>query len=342
VPSIRVQKEDTDASFNALETLGDNTPSSPFSGNSAQGILDVRERLDVTYNGFTNWVLYARGEMTEGDGNLKEQGGLGPVNDIGVPPIQRETDDSRFFQKYSLGARWYPLRHMTLDVGGYYKLNDYKYDHLVDSTANDSLNRYPAYLVVQNFETYDGNVRLTLRPIQNVTLVSRYEYQISTIHTRPDSISGLGEDESSKMTSHILAQDVTWSPWSRLYLQGGFNYVLSDTRTPASDYTQAILNAQNNYWTLTFSTGLVLDDKTDLKLSYFYYLADNYRDNSTVGLPLGAGGQEHGINATLTRRLSKNVSLAVRYGYYNYDEETFGGHQDFVAHLIYTSLRYRF
>ena len=341
VPSVRVQKEDTDASFTGLETLADNA-ATPFNGNSNAGLLDVRERLDATYNGFTNWVLYARGEVTEGDGNLNEHGGLVQVNGIGVPPIQRETDDSRFFQKYSIGARWYPLQRMSVDVGGYYKLNDYNYNNLVDSTPNNSANRYPAYLVVQNFETYDGNLRLTLRPLQNVTLVTRYEYQLSTIRTRPDPISGLSEAESSKMTSHILAQDVSWAPFSRLYLQAGFNYVLSDTRTPASDFTQSILNAQNNYWTLNFSSGLVIDDKTDLNLGYFYYSADNYQDNSAVGLPLGAGGQEHGVNATLTRRLTKNVRLSVRYGYYHYDDETFGGHQDFFAHVLYASLRCRF
>lgn len=342
VPSLRVQKEDSDANASGFETLADNTPASPFSGNSNQGILDVRERLDVTYNGWTNWVLYARAELTEGDGNLKENGGTIPINDIGVPPIQRETDDSRFFQKYSLGARWYPLRHLTLDAGGYYKLNDYTYDHLVDSTPNNGFNRYPAYLILQNFETLDGNLRLTLRPVQKVTLVTRYEYQLSTIETQPSSFSGLDKTESSKMVSHILAQDVTWSPWSRLYLQAGFNYVWSKTKTPTSDYTQAILDAQNNYLTLNFTTGFVVDDKTDLNVGYFYYLADNFQDNSSVGLPLGAGAEEHGINATLSRRLTKNLTLSVRYGYYHYNDDTYGGNQDFFAHVIYSSLRYRF
>lgn len=342
VPSVRMQKEDADASFSGLETLADNTPATPFSGNNNQGLLDVRERLDVTYNGFTNWVLYARGEVTEGNGNLNEYGGLTQVNGIGVPPIQAQMDNDRFFQKYSLGARWYPDRRVIVDAGGYYKLNEYNYNFPLDSTPNNGPTRYPAYLVIQNFETYDGNLRLTLRPLQNVTLVSRYEYQHSTIHTAPDSISGLAEVESSRMTSHILAQDVSWAPWSRLYFQAGFNYVLTETKTPASDYTQAILNAQNNYWTLNFSTGLVVDDKTDLNLGYFYYLADDYHDNSAVGLPLGAGGQEHGVNATLTRRLTKNLRLSLRYGYYQYEDTAFGGNQDYHAHLVYTSLRYRF
>jgi hypothetical protein len=63
--------------------------------------------------------------------------------------------------------------------------------------------------------------------------------------------------------SQIIAQNISWSPWSRLYLQVGFNYVLSETKTPAADYTSAILNAQNNYWTVNFNSGFVLDNKTD-------------------------------------------------------------------------------
>jgi hypothetical protein len=341
VPSLRVQKEDWNAQASGLETLGTD-PATPFSGNSDRSVLDVRERLDVTYSAITNWVLYARAELTEGDGNLNQYGGLVPIGGIGVPPIQNQTDDSRFFQKYSAGARWYPARRVTLDVGGYYKLNKYNYNNFLDSTPNDSFNRYPGYLVMQDFETYDGNIRLTLRPLKNVTSVTRYEYQWSTIHTEPDSISGLGNVESSTMPSHIIAEDVSWAPWSRLYFQVGFNYVLSETKTPASDVTQAILNSQNNYWTLNFSSGFVLNDKTDLNLGYFYYQADNYQDNSDVGVPLGAGGHEHGVTATLIRRLSKNVRLLLRYGYYTYDDETYGGNRDYNANLVYASLRYRF
>jgi hypothetical protein len=341
VPSVRVQKEDTDANSQGMETFG-TAAATPFNAESDANVLDVRERLDITYNGFTNWVLYARGELTEGQGNLEELGGTVPINGIGVPGVDRETEDSRFFQKYSAGARWYPARTVTIDVGGYYKNNDYDYDHETDSTPNDSANRYPAYMVMHNFETYDGNARLTLRPLRKVTMVSRYEYQWSTVHARPDSISGLSEVESSKMTSQIFAQDISWSPWSRLYLQAGFNYVVSESETPASDYTQAILDAENNYWTVNFSSGLVLDDKTDLNIGYFYYQADNYQDNSEFGLPLGADGSEHGVTATLVRRLTKNLRLTCKYGYYQYEDGTYGGNRDYDAHVLYSSLQYRF
>ncbi len=349
IPSIRVQYDDWNANASGSETLMADTPQA-FSSDSNSGELDVRERLDLVYNGITNWVFYARGELTEGDGNLYENGGLVQMpivtpfstSLVGRLPVQFETDDTLLFQKYSAGARWYPTSRISLDAGGYYKNDHYDYTHNLDSTLNNSFTRYPAYLVMQDFDTTDGNVRLTWRPLNNVSMISRYEFQYSTIDTRPDPLSGLGEVESSKMTSHILAEDITWTPWSRLYLQAGFNYVASKTKTPASDVTQAILEAQNNYWMLNFSSGLVLDDRTDLKLSYFYYLADDYKDISLVGVPYGAGGQEHGITATLTRRISKNLRLLLRYGFFHYNDALYGDNRDFDAHLVYSSLQYRF
>lgn len=338
VPSIRVQREDWNADSGTYQTLGTDAPG--FRASNTDGdAIDVRERLDVRYTGVTNCVLYAQGEWTQGQGSLDESGGIY----LGSP-ILRKSEDSRLFQKYSAGVRWYPARTVSVDVGGYYKQNTYDYDHELDNTPNTaaSANRYPAYLVMQDFETYDGNARLTLRPLPNVSLVSRYEYQLSTIHTKPDSASGLNETESSEMTSHILAQNVSWSPWSRLNLQAGFNYVLSETRTPTSDYTQAILNSQNNYWTVNFNSGLVLDDKTDLNLGYTYYRADNYTDNSTVGLPYGSGAEEHGITATVVRRLTEKLRLTLRYGYYHLADEPSGGHNDYEAHVLFSSLQYRF
>jgi hypothetical protein len=288
-------------------------------------------------------VFTAQGEWTEGQGNVAENGGIfNSINNPGTP-IDRETDETRFFQKYSLGVKWYPARRVSIDVGGYYKQNNYDYDHTLDSTPNNSIaNRYPAYLTMQSFDTYDGNARLTLRPLANLTLVSRYEYQLSTVNTTPDPASGLSEAESSKLTSHIFSQNVSWSPWSRLYVQAGFNYVVSGLKTPASDYTAAVLKSQNNYWTVNLNTGLVLDDKTDLNLGYTYYRADNYTDNSNVGVPYGSGAEEHGVSATVVRRITNKLRLTVRYGYYTFSDETSGGNNDYSAHVVSTGLQYRF
>ena len=107
-------------------------------------------------------------------------------------------------------------------------------------------------------------------------------------------------------------------------------------------YTQAILNSQNNYWTVNFNSGIVVDDKTDLNLGYFYYQSANYNDTSAVDLPLGAASKEHGVTATLTRRIRQNVRLNLKYGFFTYDDQASGGHNNYDAHVIYSSLQYRF
>jgi hypothetical protein len=342
VPSLRVESDTWNANSSGIGTSGTDTV--PFSGNGEK--LDVRERLDVRYTGVTNWVFSCSGEWTEGSGNLYQTNGLSQyaLDGFGPPPVLSLTDETTWFQKYSIGARWYPLRRVTLDFGGYYKRNEYDYNNVQDSTSNlpANGNTYPAYLVMQNFQTSDGNLRLTLRPFQNVTLVSRYEYQYSTINTAPDSVSGLGEVQSSTMTSQIFAQNVSWTPWSRLYLQAGLNYVVSATKTPASAITQAELNSQNNYWTVTFDSSVVVDDKTDLTLGFVYYQADNYNNNSSVGLPLGTGADEQTLTASVTRKITKNLRVSLKYAYTHYNDWASGGNNNYDAQMVYSTLQYRF
>jgi hypothetical protein len=341
IPSVRVQKDDSVEASSGMETLGDNA-AMPFGARGDAGDLDVRSRLDLAYRGFTNWALHARVDLTEVDGNLNQYGGLIPIGGIGVPAAQSGIDERNFIQKYTAGARWYPARRVTLDAGGYYKLDAYHYDNVLDSATESGPLGYPGYLEMQKFATYDGNARLTWRLWPNLSLSSRYEYQWSTIHTAPDPLAGLPDVESSAMQSHILAQDASWTPWSRLCLQTGFNYVLSDTSTPASDVTQAILDSRNNYWSVNCSSGLVLDNKTDLNVSYFYYVADDYANNAVAGVPYGAGGQEHSVTATLTRRISERIRVSLKYGYFRYLDQAAGGNTDYGVNLVYASLRYRF
>ena len=200
---------------------------------------------------------------------------------------------------------------------------------------------YPGFLVYQGFETLDGSVRLSLHPWNKVMLVSRYEYQTSTIRTEPDPASGLSEVDASRMHTHNFGQNASWTPLNWLCLQAGFNYVISETKTPASDYTQSILNSQNNYWTVNFNSSFVLDEKTDLNLGYFYYRANDYQP-PVNGVPFGAGAEENSVTATLTRRISKNLRWNLKYAFTHYVDSASAGNFDYNAHLIYSSLQYRF
>lgn len=348
IPSVRIQSEDWNANSTGVGTLYDSGAGTaytqPFNSNSGRNSLDVTERLDLRYTAVTNWVFNLGGQWTEGQGNYNENGGLTQVNGFGPAPVKYSTDDTRLLQKYFANARWYPVRQASLDFGGYYKINTYNYDNTVDNTPDDGSTgqAYPGFITYQGFDTLDGNVRLTLHPLNRVTTVSRYEYQYSTISMRPDPSSGLSQMDTSTMLSHIIGQNASWTPLDWLGLQAGFNYVLSTTKTPADNYTTSVLNAQNNYWTLNFNSLFVLDEKTDLDLGYFYYRAANSQNNIVNGVPLGSDQEQYSLTATLSRRITKNLRWNTKYAFSHSEDYASGGHFNYDSHLVYTSLQYRF
>lgn len=342
VPSIRIEKEETD-SESSYGSPAAPFSSSPYGANSERGLLDVTERIELRYTGVTNWVFYTRGEWMEGSGDLRERwDNLG----TGANVVDQSTDNSRFWQTYTIGANWYPLRRLNFGAQYYHKERWNDYDHHADSTPNAITSIptfvYPAFLTAQDWTTDDANFRVTWRPLPNLTLVGRYDFQLSTIDTEPDNASGLSAKQTAKMTSQIFGGTVSWTPLQRLYLQLGANVVFDQTDTPADEVTEAIQRARNDYWTANSSIGYALDNKTDLELQYFYYRADDRLDNSAYGLPYGSDAQEHGVTAAIIRRITDRIRVTLKYGFFDGRDWTSGEHNNYQAHLVYSSLHYRF
>jgi hypothetical protein len=349
VPSLRIEHVDQGgvASFTETEVLGPpgyTTAEEEFVNTSDRNFTDVSEALELRYTGFTNWVLYVRGEWLEGQGDQRET-----QAETDLPPpsvtISRDTDSTRFTQKYVAGVNWYPLRRLNMAAQYYHKQRANDYDHLIDSTPNaaPSGNRYPAFLSAQDFTTDDVNYRITWRPCSFLTSVSRYDFQISTIDTTGDL---LAKTESAEMTSHIFSQSFTISPWTWAYLQANGTYVSDELNTPASDLGGAAANlvseSRNGYWNVSALMGFALDQKTDLQLQYSYYQSDNYINNSAVSVAYGDEAKEHGVTATLSRQLTPRMRWTLKYGYFDYNETTSGEHNNYSAHLVYSSVQYRF
>ncbi len=343
VPSLRVEQQSQDGDTGYGEVAGIAAPV-PISNHRRQSLLDVSESLAVRYTGVKNWVFFSEAQWLEGQGRSRETE-TELEDPIGLVLINRDTDSDRFTQKYKLGANWYPCQRANFSLQYYHKARANDYDHNVDSTPNSSAsgNRYPAFLVEQNFETDDLNFRVTWRPFRSVTLVSRYDFQLSTVDTRADLLSKI---QSGETTSHILSQSISWIPWYRLYLQGNATYAWDETTTPAVSLTGAaahlVAASKNGYWNLSATAGFVLNDKTDLQMQYNYYRANDYLDNSKFSQPYGADDTAHGATVSLIRRINKNLRLTLKYGYSNYRDGASGGHRNYEAHLLASNLQFRF
>ncbi len=344
VPSVRVEHQDQDGFASYLETDFGGGAARPaiqvaLENTRERGLTDVSEGLEVRYTGLTNWAFYARAEWLEGEGDLEER-----ETEAQTGLVSRDTDSTRFTQKYVVGANWYPHRRFNLGGQYYYKSRENDYDHSVDSTTNTPPlgDRYPAFFKRQDFKTHDVNFRVTWRPLVNLTLISRYDFQISTIDTRADF---LGEVQSAESTAQIFSESISWVPFSRLFLQGNVSCVIDRTETPAhraTPGTNLVLNARNNYWNASVLAGIVLTEKTDFQAQYSYYRADNYVDNSAFSQPYGAGAQEHGVAGTLIHRFNKRIQWSLRYGFFTNRDQTSGGNNDYTAHVVSSSLRYFF
>lgn len=345
VPSIRVERQNLDGEgyFNSITGTATQTvsPVTQFANND-RGALYVSEALDIRYNGFKNWALYARAELSQDRADLREQFGTNVLN---AATIFRKTDWDRLLQKYTVGANWYASRTLNFGTQYYHRISENEYSNPEDSTSNatNSNNRYPAYLGIQDFEIDCVNFRVTWKPLPRLAFVSRYDFQLSTAYTEVENLPGL---ESARNKRHMFGETITWTPLNWLYTQGHVNYVRDTTHSPVEDFTGAmsgiIQSAPNNYWTAGGTLGFILDAKTDLQTSYTHYEADNYVDNSAVSIPYGAGARQDEVSSTLVRKLSERVRWTLRYAYSHYRDQTSGGAMNYEAHGLLSTIQYRF
>jgi hypothetical protein len=338
---LAVEPERNTAPFSATNPQGGfhAGPPEPASGARSSDYDRFAERMELRYDGIANWLFYVQAEWEEEFGHVNE---FHPDEEV---PLNKDTDS--LGQKYTVGANWYPL--MRMNVSG-------QYYHKIASYGDDIISASFPRLIDQDWNTDDVNVRITFRPkiptcLGTLSLVTRYDFVRTTIDGRWEIFSDgelLDEQQTGVITKHVISESINWSPLARFYLQTDISYVLDQTDTPASginlipNTSPTVLDFKNDYWTLTAATGYILDDKTDLHAEYTFYRANDYFNNSSVGLPYGMSASEHTASASLSRQLRKNVRLLLKYTYYNYTDETFGGHNNYEGHSIFSSLQFRF
>jgi hypothetical protein len=312
-------------------------------GDSEKDWKVVSESLEARYTGLKNVSLNLKGEWTKSDGNLTEERILEPGTSHQAISIDRDTDFERATQKYAATANWYARPGTTVAVQYYYKTRANDFRSTRDNTVSTS-DRYPAYIANQDFETSDFNIRLSTKLGSRLRSVTRYDYQKTTITTQD---IGLAFDESANMTSHIIAEAITWTPQDRWYLQGSVNVVWDNLRTPAAKVTGAaadlVKNSDANYTYFSLGSGYALDEASDLYVDYTVSNSrDSFVDNSTRTVAYGSDYTTQLASVTWTRRLDRNIALTFKYAYAKNEDVPNGGYADYEAHLFYGKMQYRF
>jgi hypothetical protein len=346
------QNNDSESTFIAEEPVP-NTP--PFTATNPEGGFhygvgepangarnsdynEFAQRLELRYTGIKDWLFYFQGEWEEDYGNVNE---FQTANE--EIPLDKNTN--ALGQLYQVGATWNPS--MRFSMAG-------QYFHRIASYNEDIISADFPRLVDQSWNIDDFNIRMTLRPklptcLGTLALVTRYDY----VHTSIDSqwffdTETLAELQSGEIKKHVISEALNWNPVPRFFLQANFSYVLNQTDTPANSIDlvpnagPTVVNFRNDYWTVTSGIGYVIDDKTDFYADYYFYCANDYYNNAAVAVPYGMGSTENAVTATIMRKLGKNTRLTLKYGFYDYRDTTSGGHNNYRAHSLFSSLQVRF
>jgi hypothetical protein len=313
-------------------------PPEPANGARTSDYDLFAQRLELRYTGIKDWLFYAEGEWEEECGHVNEFQTIDEVE-----PLDKNTN--ALGQKYTIGFNWYPM--MRLNFSGQYYHRIASYDENI-ITAD-----FPR-LLNQDWKIDDFNIRMTFRPkipacLGTLSLVTRYDF----VHTDIDGqwfFDGetFAEEETGEIKKHVISEALTWNPLARFYLQANFSYVLNQTDTPANNIElvpnggATVVNFRNDYWTVTSGIGYIIDDKTNFYSDFSFYCANDYFKNAAVAVPYGLAATEYTASATLTRQLTKQTSLLLRYGYFNYRDVTSGGHNNYRGHSLYSGLQVRF
>ncbi|MDX2109735.1 MAG: hypothetical protein SFY80_05780 [Verrucomicrobiota bacterium] len=369
VPAIRFERTWKKGFDSLIDTNAGGTPlkvtQAPYSYTSGQDYSSVTGSLDTRYNGIKDWLFYAEGLYTAGEGNIRDDstpratGQTGPnVEEVEVTTI-----------KLVAGVNWQVINSLKLAVQGYHKFNRNVY---VDAVKTE-------------YRVNDINARATWRILPNLTSISRFDYQ-QTAHFNKEYPNGANFN-STNHDRYIFSQSISFQPINRLALQGTVNYSKdkmeaivdgelftiakvnpADGKTVTTGKVDAngapvldpktgkqvqvpvlvtepmarIYAPEMNYWTLSGTAVYAVSDDTDLSMTYSAYISDNYHDNSIVSLPLGNNQEEQSLVTTITKSFTPNLILTLEYGIYGYRDQMTGGHTDYLAHVVSSKLQYRF
>jgi len=211
---------------------------------------------------------------------------------------------------------------------------------------------YPGFIRSRDLLNNEVETKLVLRPADWLKTTLSYKLLRSDFRTDTDpasfapgfaDISPGGEILAGRSDSRIYSVNFSFTPHHRLYLATTFSWQdeKDSTRAAALSGNSSVVPYNGNIYSALGSATYVLSTNTDLLASYSYSSADFSQNNFAAGLPLGINYQQHAVQAGLTRRISKNITAKLQYGFFHYDEPTSGRANNYNAHSIFGLIAFK-
>jgi mono/diheme cytochrome c family protein len=211
------------------------------------------------------------------------------------------------------------------------------------------LGGYPGFILWRDQITDEVETKLVLRLAS--WLKTSLSYQILRTDYNQATRPAFDPNDSTTMysfggpllagryDSQIYSLGTTITPARRIVLTTMFSYQDTRINTPNPDYIQSY---KGNVYSALFNGLYIVNQSTDLSVNYSFSLADYAQPVLEQGPPpTGIRYQQHAVRAGISRRINKNMTARLQYGYFYYDEPTLAGFNDYTAHSVFATLACR-
>ncbi|MFA6564398.1 MAG: autotransporter outer membrane beta-barrel domain-containing protein [Verrucomicrobiia bacterium] len=372
---VQAEKEDTDTSSFTyypeipagspiIGTVPANAPFAPLVPGPVRRIVTtvdkqgLEEHVGLRYTKIPYTTIYTEAKWAQEDYNddANQQAFVSPFGGPAGAGGGFGLDLQTIRQEYTAGFATSPWARMTWTTQYRHK----RIDNLTNTRYNIAgMSSYAGTLQDQEFTEDEISTKLTYRPFSKVALTLKYQLVSEDIYNTTPAQAGsgtftatpAGTIQAFNYYANIYSASATVTPMNRLYVTGLVSY--QDSKSSAFDNGAPSVATpyKGSVLSVLGYAGYALDDKTDLTAEYSYSRTDNYTENgygtfstqtSDYSLSYGLNNQLQGASLKLTRRISDTISVALKYGFYNYKEDYTGGINDYTAHLASAACTIRF
>jgi hypothetical protein len=307
----------------------------------------VEERVGLRYDQIPFTVVYLEARFQQEWIDQFEQAG-GALNED-PREFLRATEATTNRREAGGGFRVSPWAGVSLDTAYWRRYRRSDYDHRRDESFESlpfliSGNGYSAFIQQRTIVRDEFEVRLTLRPVRAARIHFSYQFTGTDYDTVTDPVAipatGTifpgGAILAGRRDDHVYSVGLAWTVSRRFSLRGAYSY--SDARLKSGiRNVAAIVPYRGDIHNVQISATHLVNELTDLRLSYAYTAADFAQDNAASGLPLGIRYDHHALTAGVIRRFRGQLSTTLQYGFFSYDEPTSAGAADYRAHAVWAT-----
>jgi hypothetical protein len=301
----------------------------------------VDETLALRYTKIPYSVLFAEARLKQEEISRFDEA------DGGTYDFLRDTDNSVRWQEYRAGFDVSPLRWLAFNASYKWRFHDSDYDDRRDELPHGAPgDGYPAFIRSRDSESHLFDTRLVLKPAAWIKATLSYQLVTTDYRTRTDAVtesttaSPGGEVLAGESDSSIYSANLTVTPFQRFYFSTTLSYQNSRVTTHDNGST-AVAPYDGDLWSVLVSATYALARATDVTASYSFSRGRYGQNHVAGGLPLGIDYDLHGIQGSLKHTFTPDVSASLGYGFFDYNEPSAHGFNDYTAHMVFGTLAVR-